>query len=77
MGLENRFVDKSILKKFFIFKEFFNGKDMLQFVLILYYILVNIVKFDFNVVELFLFIEIVLLEDVLIWYNNLYSDIFN
>jgi len=76
-GSENRFADKSILKKPPTPKELFTGKDMTQAATILHYILVNIAKYDFNVAESFSFIESVLSEDALVWFNNLYADIFN
>ncbi|MBS1650721.1 MAG: DDE-type integrase/transposase/recombinase, partial [Bacteroidetes bacterium] len=74
---DNRFADKSILKKPPAPKEPFSGRDITQAPQILNYILVNIAKYDFNVSESFSFIETALCNDALIWFNHQYSDIFS
>jgi hypothetical protein len=74
---DNRFADKSILKKPPAPKEPFSGRDITQAPQILNYILVNIAKYDFNVGESFSFIEAALTHDALTWFNHQYSDIFN
>ena len=76
-GSDNRFADKTLLKKPPTPKELFTGKDLTYAATILHYLLVNIAKYDFNVSESFSFIESALSEDALIWFNNLYADIFN
>ena len=74
-GSENRFSDKTLLKRPPTPKELFTGKDMTQAPTTLYYILVNIAKYDFNVGESISFIEGVFSEDALIWFHSLQTDI--
>ena len=74
-GSENRFADKTLLKKPPAPKELFTGKDMTLAASTLYYILVGIAKYDFTVPESISFIEAVFSEDALIWFHNLQSDI--
>ena len=74
---DNRFADKSILKKPPAPKEPFHGRDMSQAPNILNYILVNIAKYDFNIGESFSLIETSLSGDALTWFNHQYSDIFS
>ena len=74
-GVENRFADKSLLKKPPTPKELFTGRDMFQASNTLHFILVNIARYEFTVPEALAFIENVFSDDALLWFQNLQTDI--